>query len=1213
MFTKFAKAEILGVRHSNAKVKNAKLEGFSAIGKDETPNYRIQDGYIYTKVRAISSRVNKNHDGWPAEELAKAYRTFVGKPIFIDHNNTDPSRARGVVIDARLHVEDDLQKASALDPYYAAAPDNHKPPTWIELLLETDARQFPRLAKAILSGDIDSVSMGANVERTQCNICDNWATAPEEYCDHIHSKGAEFDFVSSTGERTSRRSYEDCLIPGTQILMGDGTTKAIEDVRKGDYVIDHLGKPRLVEKTYERPEEGYVFEIHRTGQGKDRPLVLTGNHPILAIPSNGRKRSSIESALEEGTEKPEYINAEDLREGDWVVEIHPSHQPELLSINASSLGLDIELNEDFGRWCGWYLAEGSILHNRLSSGERSPSGVLFSLHAKETDEAAEIVSLGKSLFGLSAKISYRDNHQTISFYSKGLALFVQQLGKRSKEKALPQEWMAAPISFINGVVSAHLAGDGHHNKDGVRPNERTHVTSSIALADQIYQMNIWLGRTPSRRLDKVGATNKRTIDATHINWSDSEVSGRRPRGRMAFGPWNLARISQIDRSDYNGPVYNLHVSDTHTYVANGQAVHNCYDIGFFEISYVFDPADETALVLDKISKTAADKADAVAKGKHSYEKTALKPQVDLQRSPEEVNTLRQEKVCDLCGNTMEDGKCDVCGYEQPEDALLSENQPPESLADPNIEQAQQNIQERQGELDMPGAVPPPGVGAPGPGLPPPFESRPSPMGPANLNIQSTVKDKDSRDINSEWSIVKNGGLITRIEKPILPPSRITSDKVVNPKPVSKSQKPVESKNKENIHMSNQEKLDQALEQLNQYLAAKTAAEPAWNDPNEHEADLEAVGGEMTGDPEKDTKQEALIQSPGSDMVAPHTMTFPDKNQADPVSGEAGSAGQGPIGVAASTEKDEDDKEKDHEDHEKGEEKEEKKKEGEGKKELPDFIKEKMKDKESARKTALMDDDFDPMDERMDFDPMSMVDDEDPLDMDHNEEDAILDRIRAEWGEEVVMALDKMTSDDLLELAESKMDETVEEDIESDVMDMEDDMGEGPEAPRMANKKAAEHGITAPGAEAQNRVSVDSPLLEEVGDDTQTFGSDSFHITQPVTQEANGNQVGGPIGQAMSKADIKSHIFRALKVAEVEVSLGLIPEEEKYDRAATLEDETPAELKVREETLATVKQANLSKPSAKKVAGRVPSLKTAGVIHSHVEPNSIEIEDSALFS
>ena len=538
MITKFAKAEILDVRTSRDRFENASLNKFASIGSDT--DYRIEDGYIYTKVRAISSRVNKNNDGWPAEELAKAYKTFVGKPIFVDHNNSDPEKARGVVVDARLHVEDDLQKASALDPYYATAPDNHKPPTWIELLLETDARQFPRLAAAIISSDIDSVSMGANVERTQCNICNNWATSVQEYCDHIKSKGASFDFFeSSNGSKTSRKSYEDC-----------------------------------------------------------------------------------------------------------------------------------------------------------------------------------------------------------------------------------------------------------------------------------------------------------------------------------------------------------------------------YDIHFFEISYVFDPADSTALVLDKIAKV---KTALISENDRKYRDTRNPentPQSDLPKVPDRVDTLRQEKPCPQCGEDMENGECTVCGYEQPADESLEidQNKPPESLANPDMEATRDNLSELGPEPDMvPGnnygeMIPNAPSGEPNPAMRGPAGGM-NPMQNAPMGIglaASTVKDGDAKVLNNEWEIVKDAGLLTRVEKPILPPNRITNDKVINPKTLKNPQKPVESNTKENQNMSKEDKLNEALSNLEAYLAYKTAADPAWSDGHTDHQDPEM----------------AVDAGP-----APATMTFPDEGQEDPVTSEVGSAGQGPIGVAASTKET---------------------------KELPDFIKEKMK-------------------------------------------------------------------------------------------------------------------------------------------------------------------------------------------------------------------------------------------------------------------------------
>jgi hypothetical protein len=238
-FTKFASfevGEILDLKGSRERVTTASLSKLA-----DFEEFRTEDGYLYARIRAISSRVNKNHDGWPAVELAGSselferhqsstggftveadasasygYSTFLGKPIFVDHHNSDPDRARGVIVDAKLHVEDH-RTAAELDPYYASAPDNHCPPTWVELLLEVDANSFPRLAKAIVEGSkdpskgIDGFSMGCDVERSVCNICKNSATSPDQFCDHIRMKGAYHNYTDpETKQRISKKSYEDC-------------------------------------------------------------------------------------------------------------------------------------------------------------------------------------------------------------------------------------------------------------------------------------------------------------------------------------------------------------------------------------------------------------------------------------------------------------------------------------------------------------------------------------------------------------------------------------------------------------------------------------------------------------------------------------------------------------------------------------------------------------------------------------------------------------------------------------------------------------------------------------------------------------------------------------------------------------------------------------------------------------------------------------------
>lgn len=154
--------------------------------------WRPKPGYLYTVVRAISARVNQNWDGWPSSELKKSYKTFLGKPCFVNHENHDPTKARGVVVAAR-YVENGMDK-------------------YIEVVQEIDAERFPKLAHEIKTGGLDSVSMGAEAGFTVCSYCHNKATDLDDMCDHVRNhKGktlARFD--KRTGKKEDVLVFESC-------------------------------------------------------------------------------------------------------------------------------------------------------------------------------------------------------------------------------------------------------------------------------------------------------------------------------------------------------------------------------------------------------------------------------------------------------------------------------------------------------------------------------------------------------------------------------------------------------------------------------------------------------------------------------------------------------------------------------------------------------------------------------------------------------------------------------------------------------------------------------------------------------------------------------------------------------------------------------------------------------------------------------------------
>lgn len=191
MLLKFAYAETLSVeRLGQADVvrKSAHRAVFA---------YEPRPGFLYVRSRAISSRTNDNYDTFPGPELEKSWMTFIGRPVFVNHQNDDPTRARGVIIDAALHVD------TALD----GSED-----TWVEVLQEIDGLRFPKLAQAIVNGDIERTSMGCDVAYSLCSFCGNKAATPLEYCAHIpRLKGKRIRRVQANGSGEDVLIHEICF------------------------------------------------------------------------------------------------------------------------------------------------------------------------------------------------------------------------------------------------------------------------------------------------------------------------------------------------------------------------------------------------------------------------------------------------------------------------------------------------------------------------------------------------------------------------------------------------------------------------------------------------------------------------------------------------------------------------------------------------------------------------------------------------------------------------------------------------------------------------------------------------------------------------------------------------------------------------------------------------------------------------------------------
>lgn len=182
MFIRYASAKIEHVAEHLAPFPGevtAASDGSMRIGSFEvTP--RTDSDYLYVSARACTADVpNRNFDMLPSYELAPkpngrgAYESFKGACVFLNHDNQDPAKARGAVIDARWHDED---------------PDDK----WVEALLELDEKRCPKLCEYIRNGDIDTFSMGCTVASAKCSVCGKVVEEPWQNCVHLDNKGRRF-------------------------------------------------------------------------------------------------------------------------------------------------------------------------------------------------------------------------------------------------------------------------------------------------------------------------------------------------------------------------------------------------------------------------------------------------------------------------------------------------------------------------------------------------------------------------------------------------------------------------------------------------------------------------------------------------------------------------------------------------------------------------------------------------------------------------------------------------------------------------------------------------------------------------------------------------------------------------------------------------------------------------------------------------------------
>lgn len=342
----------------------------------------------------------------------------------------------------------------------------------------------------------------------------------------------------------------DCFAKGTMIRTRNKYTP-IEEVVIGDEVLTRSGFKK-VNQCIIKDSRRDLVSIKAYGRS---PLITTPEHEVLVLNDN------------------EWVwkSAKDIKVGDELF-VHRE------IINTSS-----NISEDLMFLSGLYLADGCLIKGSKGSGGYYYYAAEFSLHEDEQHLVDRLCDTVERHYGVTSYIR-KDKARGIRVRFKSRRLYeflLNNFGTGSHNKFISDE-VLGHVQGLPNLLSGYFVGDGYSN------DKKTTVAScNLGLINQIQDIVNWYGIrggiTTQSRESKIiiggnVVKNASPIHSLNFYGSSKEMldelmnSSSPSKVKSYIG----AIVEEVEKSNYNGNLYDLSIEDQHEYIANGLLVHNCW-------------------------------------------------------------------------------------------------------------------------------------------------------------------------------------------------------------------------------------------------------------------------------------------------------------------------------------------------------------------------------------------------------------------------------------------------------------------------------------------------------------------------------------------------------------------------------------------------------------------------------------------------------------
>jgi len=434
--------------------------------------------------------------------------------------------------------------------------------------------------------------------------------------------------------RDSLELDQACHPAGTLIELEDGSLRSIESVSVGDSVQTHLGRFRPVIERMSRQYSGNFYTIRTGGM----ELTATAGHPLLVVddpmlrfnpqspkwveasevrvghylvypkPEQASKRVSHSFKIfpSEGRRKYASVPYAEIAE---AAAVHRCTAQQILSgkyqksgpavdrVKAAAKRLGFERNElprpaivcvdeQFAFLCGAYVAEGNVAGNAVQFTFGEDSGQVL---AEKVRTALDCLGVGYSEYPYKGRRAFG-----IDAHSVDLSVFMKEHFRTgSSNKQIPDWIFNAEESIQREFLAAYLLGDGCFRGSGI-----SFSTVSMSLFGGLRRLFAGFGvyarlaTQPAKQyvyedyqrnnseLYRANLSGKALRDLLQSSGYFDVVSPSRVReSYLQDDQYFYLKVSDVAVEIVEDfPVFNLEVSEDHSYIANGVVSHNCFEI-----------------------------------------------------------------------------------------------------------------------------------------------------------------------------------------------------------------------------------------------------------------------------------------------------------------------------------------------------------------------------------------------------------------------------------------------------------------------------------------------------------------------------------------------------------------------------------------------------------------------------------------------------------